>query len=892
MEKLFLTIFNMSLTASIILLVTMLIRVFLKKAPRWISCVLWGMVAFRLICPFSLESVFSLVPSAEPIPQEIMVMDEPQLSTGIPVVNQAINPIITQHFAPSMVETVNPMQITVFIASKVWLIGALILFGYAVISYFLLYKKVRGSISFEGRVKLCDYIESPFILGILNPYIYVPSGLPEEQCVHVIAHEKAHLKRLDHLWKPLGFLILTIHWFNPLVWVAYILLCKDIEIACDEKVIRDMERANATSYAQTLLECSQERRFILMCPLAFGEVSVKERIKHVLNFKKPAFWVIMVALVSCIVIAVCFLTNPKKEANSIEINEGTNVEIGQTNEVENDISGNEQADAQEIESQEKVDSDTETNDLGVAIKQVVLKHGAEYAPSATSSKYKVASFIELGRITTDGTIEEFWLYGVAMYMEANASETGIEVGSSSHVPVVLGFKVVDEKYVLTEYWEPGEGAYYAESIREKFPDDIVEQAIDTQATVKQQTIDCYDQIIRQSGMNPDVVIGKLLDRICSGDTSSGTSDYIKAWPIEYRELIYYGRYTLNYKNQYFNGKQDLKAAVLEEACKQIQESIGSQIVFEGTIVENMIESLVPVILVEKYPSDNPIIPYDKVMFELPKEMAFWEEKVGTRVRIVCHDSFLESMPAQGDIISIEEVTTKRVHPITNEEITQMNETVPAEQSNEVIKCVMVNGELYFCTGAKSTIKGRCGNMDGDITGECPSDEYPTQNNQGNFGKGYGFQYGPHEGMIEVKLEDGEWYVFATEKVLASSEMMVTNLEMVSFFPADIHSIVQIDVVLTNGEMHCVTDGNVLKKIESMLSEASEIKEAGCPFHTPMYIYRADGTAGVIYPATDSCDIFYSDGRYYDYGSSDNSEFWSALGVEVDGGIVFKIEGNN
>ena len=674
MEKLFLTVINMSLTASIILLVAMLIRVFLKKVPRWISCVLWGMVAFRLVCPFSLESVFSLMPSAEPVPQEIMVMEEPKFTTGIQAVNQAINPILTEHFAPNPVETVNPMQVVVFIASKVWLLGVLILISYAVISYLLLYKKVQESISFEGKVKICDYIETPFILGIMKPYIYVPSGLSEEQFAHVIAHEKAHLKRLDHFWKPFGFLLLTIHWFNPLVWVVYAMLCKDIEIACDEKVIRDMKKANAVSYAQTLLECSQERRFVLMCPLAFGEVSVKERIKHVLNFKKPAFWVIVIALVSCVVIAVCFLTNPKKEEEPLDPNGEINSEVVQPQKMENDIASNEHADIQEI-----VSYDNETNDLGVAVKQAIIKHGTEYAPAAAPNEYKAASFIELGRFTTDGTIEEMWLYGVAMYMEANVSENGIEVGSSSHMPVVLGFEVVDGKYVLTEYWEPGDGAYYVASIREKFPDDIAEQAMDTQTTVKQQTMDCYDQIVRQSGMNPDVVIGKLVDQICSGDTSSSTSDYINAWPIEYRELIYYGRYTLNYKKQYYDGKQDLKAAVLEETCNQIQGLIGSQIVFEGTIVDNTIESVVPIILVEKYPSDNPIIPYDKVMFELPKEMAFWEEKVGTRVRIVCHDSFLETLPAQGDIISIEEVFPNRLHPITGEEIREEDSVPDAEQ---------------------------------------------------------------------------------------------------------------------------------------------------------------------------------------------------------------------
>lgn len=670
MEKLFLAILNMSLTASILVIVAMVIRIFLKKAPRWISCVLWGMVAFRLVCPISLESMFSLVPSSQPIPQEIMVMEEPQLNTGIPVVNSAINPIITEHLAPSPIETVNPLQFFVFIASRVWIIGALILLGYAIISYHLLYRKVRGAIVYEGKIKLCDYIETTFILGIVNPYIYIPSGLSQEQFVHVIAHEKAHLKRLDHFWKPLGFLILTIHWFNPLVWLAYIMLCKDIEIACDERVIRDMKRASAASYAQTLLECSQERRFILMCPLAFGEVSVKERIKHVLNFKKPAFWVITIALISCIVIAICFLTNPKEDEHIPGNDTHEELSIDST---EEEMENNEFESSNLSAADEKLHNDQEEevngwSDLRRAINQAIIQRGQQILQTApgVASLYEAVSFVELERMVTDGTTEEIYLAGMAMLMYANTTEYGIEETAAFHMPIALRFEVVDGIYVLREYWEPGEGTDYDKAVREKFGEDTAEIALNPKTTVYQQTMECYEQIKCLSGLNPDVVIGKLLDTICSGSTSSATSDYINAWPIEYRELIYYGRYTLNYRKQYYEGKKDLKAAVLEEACKQIQEILGSQVVFEGVIVENTIESLVPVILVEKYPSDSPAIPYEKVLFELPKEMAFWEEKVGTRVRIVCHDSFLETLPAQGDIISIEEVTTNRLHPVTGE----------------------------------------------------------------------------------------------------------------------------------------------------------------------------------------------------------------------------------
>lgn len=313
MEKLFLAVLNMSMTASLLIIAVLLIRLVLKKAPRWISGLLWGIVAVRLICPFSIESIFSLIPSAEPIPQEITVMEEPQVTTGIQIVNSVVNPILEGHFSPDSTAVVNPMQSFMTISSAVWMVGIFGLLVYAAISYLLLCQRVKGSIPWEKRVRLCDYIETPFILGVIRPRIYLPSGLTKEQYAHVIAHEEAHLSRGDHIWKPLGFLILAVHWFNPFVWVAYILLCKDIEIACDEKVIRAMEEDSAATYAQTLLDCSRERRFVLMCPIAFGEVSVKERIKHVLNFRKPTIWVIIAAMIACIVVAICFLTNPKGE---------------------------------------------------------------------------------------------------------------------------------------------------------------------------------------------------------------------------------------------------------------------------------------------------------------------------------------------------------------------------------------------------------------------------------------------------------------------------------------------------------------------------------------------------------------------------------------------------
>ena len=243
------------------------------------------------------------------VPSNIEIVQDPHIDSGFRVVDNAVNPVIEKSFSPDAGSSVNPMQVVVFVGSIVWLSGVALMLIYALISFLLLKRKVRASVVMNGRVKECDEVDSPFILGIFRPEIYVPSGISESTLELVIAHEEAHLKRHDYWWKPLGFVLLSVYWFNPLCWVAYILLCRDIEAACDEKVIKDKDREYMAAYSQALLDCSVNRRIIAACPLSFGETGVKERVKGVLNYKKPAFWVIVVAVIACIVVAVCFMTN-------------------------------------------------------------------------------------------------------------------------------------------------------------------------------------------------------------------------------------------------------------------------------------------------------------------------------------------------------------------------------------------------------------------------------------------------------------------------------------------------------------------------------------------------------------------------------------------------------
>ena len=231
MSEVFIKIFNLAVTAGWFVLALLILRPLMKKTPKWISCLLWGIVGSRLCIPFKLESIFSLIPSAEPIPQNITMAPAPEINSGIGVMNEIVNPVISETLAPQVGASVNPMQIVIGVASYIWVIGIIAMLCYSAISYILLRRKVRVSLKGEGNVYFCDDVDSPFILGVILPRIYIPSAMSGEALGHVLAHEKAHLRRFDHIWKPLGFCLLAIYWFNPLFWVAYALLCRDIEAA-------------------------------------------------------------------------------------------------------------------------------------------------------------------------------------------------------------------------------------------------------------------------------------------------------------------------------------------------------------------------------------------------------------------------------------------------------------------------------------------------------------------------------------------------------------------------------------------------------------------------------------------------------------------------------------
>ena len=686
MGELFLKTLNMSIAASWLILAVVLLRFALKKAPKWIAVLLWGVVAVRLVVPFSFESALSLIPSAETFNAHNIQYETPAISSGIPAVNNAVNPVQGETFATNPAASVNPLYVWTFIVSVIWLIGIAAMLLYAVISYVRVRQSVGESVPYEGDIFLCDHVKSPFILGLVRPKIYLPSSMDAASMEPVIAHEKAHLTRCDHWWKPVGFLILTVHWFNPLCWIAYVLLCRDIELACDEKVIRQMDLNGKKQYSTALLEFSTGRRLVTICPLAFGEVGVKERVKNVLNYKKPAFWLIVVAIIACGVVTVCFATNPKqelpqeqridelrskypeyfdlitskglevyvwqlaKDSYSFGLMPGTNREktleelmslkgasaaemalILSTYEIEdenifvipwgNPISSY-MVGTGDMETPEYINNirtmlgldgvsmgsaggedtptpagpdaaDTTISEEQAAIRQAILEHNKSSYPL----EYDVAccSFITLETLSATplagSSTHKITYYGWALYEQYRATDNGLETTGGSHIPVVLSFDLDERGYTLTEYWEPRDGSYFAQDIREKFPAHIVEDALHGQKFVLQQTQECYAQAIAATGLDANQVIGSLIETICSSPAlSSNPGDYIAEHSSEYRELTYYGRYTLKYCFARFEegNETGLDGHIMMQACEDIAASWGEALLTDYVVITGQV----------------------------------------------------------------------------------------------------------------------------------------------------------------------------------------------------------------------------------------------------------------------------------------------------------------
>lgn len=540
MGALFVDFLNISITASYIILAVILIRLIFPKIPRKFICILWAVAGIRLILPFSIESIFSLIPSTETVQPVTGNHRGVIINSGISAIDTPVNEYLGDRYYEGVTVSANLKDTVISVAAVIWAVGIAAILIYGIVSYIRVKKTVTGAVLLKDNIWQSENVVSPFILGVFKPKIYIPFNMDIETASHVIAHENAHLKRRDHWIKPLGFLILAVYWFNPLVWAAYILLCKDIERACDEKVIAQMNDDSRKKYASALLECAVNRRRIAACPLAFGETGLKERVKGVMNYRKPAFWVIILAVIACVVAAVCFLTDPKKDSEYFDSGYRLSVQTDTYY-----VTGNFPDDTDYISVDPKIgvkkrlpngtkfkitEVNLQTGEVSVEFSgkpvysnynnledqkecgNIVVNDGESLmlisSPPYREITFRLEMTESIDQAITDAIIADnrgnymlgtyygedhvifatdAFQYGnterVTAYVGAHYGEY-INYGGAVHcvggcaMPLALTFEYVDGKYNLVEYWEPEDGRENVNSIRQKFPRSVAKDALE------------------------------------------------------------------------------------------------------------------------------------------------------------------------------------------------------------------------------------------------------------------------------------------------------------------------------------------------------------------------------------------------------------------------------
>ena len=758
MNELFLKIINMSISASWLVLAVLLLRFVLKKAPKWVNVLLWGIVAVRLAFPFSIESALSLIPSAETIPPNIGMNTTPTINSGINAINNAVNPIISQSNTPMAGASVNPLQITIGIFEYIWIFGMIALALYTAISYWRLHRKVDTAVRYKDNIFQSENVKSPFVLGIIKPRIYLPFNMNGQDLEHVVAHEQAHIHRKDHWWKPLGFLLLTIHWFNPLMWLAYVLLCRDIELACDEKVIKELGNEQRADYMQALVACSVNRRMIAACPLAFGEVGVKERVKSVMNYKKPAFWVIIIAVIICLDVAVCFLTNPKQDRYTLRIvvPAGSQEEFVYTEE-----------EVSTVRNSIKIWSGDGLGDTEVLL----------FPVNKTAETGYTATYLTHGMSVEFDAEKDTW-FKIGVNMQNSTNEDIIVYVEVENVEV----RIVDEINSVIEWFDyletPDEMKWDGslEISLTEFPDVTFRWTYGEMLAVKgSKSTSLYTGMPIWNAYFCDLT-GDGLPELCSSiswgsgmiDNRVIIYDYANGVSYELSDRGYFD-FTLRFNEAdgylYVDKKKyntdelvETGRLVFKNNCIQIEGfSNEAHQVFQAEILED----------------------HNGYYLVKPVEGS-WELNSADRIEVPIRNAHPSPEPEIGDVIEIEysgeilETYPARIADVYGIKVIKETETW------DLIPMVMVNGTLYLDTGHESKIEARCGVMDGEITSQVDGNKQPSVDNQSNFGTGYGYQYGATEGTIELFM-NGKWWIFATEEARQKIQFPSIEDEISKFY---------------------------------------------------------------------------------------------------------------
>ena len=797
MSDLFLKIVNMSISASWLVAAVLILRLVLKKAPKWVNVLLWGIVAVRLICPFSFESALSLIPSAETFPEKIISGPSFDVQTGITPIDNRINDYLGDRYFEGVTVPTNNGNNVMTILTIVWTIGILLLVAYTVISYWRLHREIDTAVRYKDNIFQSENVSSPFVLGIINPRIYLPFSMNEQDMEHIVAHEQAHICRKDHWWKPLGFLLLTIHWFNPLMWLAYVLLCRDIELACDEKVIKELGNEQRADYTQALVACSVNRRMIAACPLAFGEVGVKERVKSVMNYKKPAFWVIIIAVIVCVGVAVCFLTNPKQDCYTLRIvvPAGSQEEFVYTDE-----------EVSTVRNSIKIWSGDGLGDTEVLL----------FPVNKTAETGYTATYLTHGMPVEFDAEKDTW-FKIGVNMQNSTNEDIIVYVEVENVEV----RIVDEINSVIEWFDyletPDEMKWDGslEISLTEFPDVTFRWTYGEMLAVKgSKSTSLYTGMPIWNAYFCDLT-GDGLPELCSTiswgsgmiDNRVIIYDYANGVSYELSDRGYFD-FTLRFHEAdgylYVDKKKyntdelvETGRLVFKNNCIQIEGfSNEAHQVFQAEILED----------------------HNGYYLVKPVEGS-WELNSADRMEVPIRNAHPSPEPEIGDVIEIEysgeilETYPARIADVYGIKIIKEAETW------DLIPMVMVNGTLYLDTGHESKIEARCGVMDGEITSQVDGSKQPTVDDQSNFGTGYGYQYGATEGTIELFM-NGKWWIFATEEARQKIQFPSIEDELSKFYlTIGAEGVKSIKLTMPNASGGCENaDGSLFKKGERIWLE--------------------------------------------------------------------------
>ena len=797
MSDLFLKIVNMSISASWLVAAVLILRLVLKKAPKWVNVLLWGIVAVRLICPFSFESALSLIPSAETFPEKIISGPSFDVQTGITPIDNRINDYLGDRYFEGVTVPTNNGNNVMTILTIVWTIGILLLAAYTVISYWRLHREIDTAVRYKDNIFQSENVSSPFVLGIINPRIYLPFSMNEQDLEHVVAHEQAHIRRKDHWWKPLGFLLLTIHWFNPLMWLAYVLLCRDIELACDEKVIKGLGNEQRADYTQALVACSVNRRMIAACPLAFGEVGVKERVKSVMNYKKPAFWVIILAVIACVIVAVCFLTNPKQDSYTLRI-------VVPAGSQEEFVYSHEEVST--IKNSIKIWSGDGLGDTEVLLSPV----------NETTETGYTATYLTHGMPVEFDAEKDTW-FKIGVNMQNSTDEDIIVYVEVENVEV----RIVDEINSVIEWFDyletPDEMKWDGslEISLTEFPDVTFRWTYGEMLAVKgSKSTSLYTGMPIWNAYFCDLT-GDGLPELCSTiswgsgmiDNRVTIYDYANGARYELSDRGYFD-FTLRFNEAdgylYVDKKKyntdelvETGRLVFKNNCIQIEGfSNEAHQVFQAEILED----------------------HNGYYLVKPVEGS-WELNSADRIEVPIRNAHPSPEPEIGDVIEIEysgeilETYPAQIADVYGIKIIKEAETW------DLIPMVMVNGTLYLDTGHESKIEARCGVMDGEITSQVDGNKQPSVDDQSNFGTGYGYQYGATEGTIELFM-NGKWWIFATEEARQKMQFPSIEDELSKFYlTIGAEGVKSIELTMPNASGGCESaDGSLFKKGERIWLE--------------------------------------------------------------------------